>query len=192
MSQFFVGTTAGSLPPVVPTQVNTQDGNAVPLANVLLFNAYDSTENNDNGVTTKGGTAAGSPPDTGGGAVNEMDVYLTNRATGTVTTAGAALTTILTISAGAAGTIYVYGNVQAYNASNPASGTYSFSGGYRTDGAIVTELGIELHDEFEDPILVTADIFVSVDGANNIIVQVQGVAATSINWNCLLEYRRVS
>ena len=192
MSQFFVGTTAGSLPPVVPTQFNTQDGNAVPSANILLFNAYDSRENNDNGVTTKGGTAAGDPPDTGIGATNEMDIYLTNRATGTVTTANDTLTTILTLSAGAAGTLYVYGNVQAYNASGPAAGTYSFSGGYRTTGAIVTELGIELHDEFEDPALVTADIFVSVDGANNILVQVQGVLATVVNWNCLLEYRRVS
>lgn len=189
MSQFYVGVTSGSLPPSVVEEVDTQDGNAVPAAHVLLFNAYDSSENNDNGIVTKGSTASGDPPGTG--ASNEMDVYLTNRTTGTVTTADATLTTIITFSLGATpGTYHIYGDVQAFNSSTPAGGAYSYSGGYRTDGATATELGIELHDEFEDPALVTSEIFITPAG-NNVLVQVQGVAATSINWSALLEYRRV-
>lgn len=191
MSQIYKPLTSGGpIPPTIPTSFQTQDGTAVPAANILIVNAYDTTQNNDNGIETKGGVAGGDPP--GAGATNEVDVYLTNRKTGTITTADATLTTILTFSLGAvAGTFYVYGNVQGFNASTPAGGAYSFSGGYRTDGATATELGIEIHDEFEDAALVTADIFLSASG-NNVIVQVQGVAGLSINWSCLLEYRQVN
>jgi hypothetical protein len=182
-------TSSGPIPGNIVTQVNTQSGNAVPLANVLLLNAYDTTENNDNGIETKGGVAGGDPPGTG--ATNETDVYLTNRTTGTATTTDATLTTVITFPLGAVpGTFYFYGNVQAFNSSNPASGAYSYSGGFRTDGATATELGTELHDEFEDPVLVNSDIFISAS-ANNVILSVQGIAATTINWNALMEYRRV-
>ncbi len=190
MSQFYVGVTAGSLPPSVPTSFETQDGAAVPLSNTLIIDSFDSSENNDNGITTKGGTDAGDPPGTG--VTNEVSIYITNRQTGTVTTTDATLTTIQTLPMGATpGTFYVWGCVQAFNSSTPASGGYSFSGAFRTDGATGTELGIELHDEFEDPALVTADIFIVASG-NNIVVQVQGVVGLSINWNSLLEYREVN
>lgn len=190
MSQIHVPSTSSPPPPTVATQYNTQSGNAVPSANILIVNAYDTTENNDNGIETKGGVAAGDPP--GSGAANEVDVYLTNRMTATVTTDDATLTTLITFAlGGTAGCFYVYGNVQAFNASNPAAGAYSFSGGFRTNGTIATELGIELHDEFEDLVLVSSDIFISSDGANNVLLQVQGIAATSINWSGLMEYRRV-
>lgn len=189
MSNGYILQNSGNLPPVVPTSFTTQDGTAVPLANIIIIDAFDSSENVDNGITTKGGAAAGDPP--GSGTANEASVYLTNRATAQVTTVDATLTTLLTLSAGLTGCIYVYGNVQAFNSSTPSGGTYSFAGGFRTDGITATELGTELHDEFEDPILVTSDIFITASG-NNILVQVQGVAATTINWNCLLEYRRVS
>lgn len=192
MSQFFVKTDTGSgpVPPDVPTSFVTQSGTAIPAGNILIVNAYDTSENNDNGIETKGGVAGGDPPGTG--VSNEVDIYLTNRVTGTVTTTDATLTTIITLPLGAIpGTVYVYGNVQAFEASTPSSGAYSYTGGYRTSGAAATELGVELHDEFEDAALVTADIFISAS-ANNVIVQVQGVVGLTINWRALLEYRVVS
>lgn len=174
-----INSASGPVPPTVPTTFQTDNGNAVPAANIIIFVTNDTVQNFDNGITN-----------TGSG--NTVTHFITNRATGTVTTADATLTTIITFPlTGSAGTYYVYGNVQAFNASGPASGAYSYSGGYRTDGATTaTELGIEFHDEFEDPTLVSSDIFLNVSG-NNVLLQVQGVAATSINWNALLEYRRV-
>lgn len=179
MSQIIKNLASGPVPPAVPTSFVTDDGVAVPVANVLNILTNDTTSNFDNGIR-----------DTGAG--NTVTIFLTNRATGTVTTADGTLTTLITLPMGATpGAIYVYGNVQGFNSTNPAAGTYSFSGGFRTDGVTATELGVELHDEFEDPILVASDIFITASG-NNILLQVQGIAATSINWNGLLEYRMVS
>lgn len=179
MSQFYVGVTAGSLPPVVPTSFVTDNGIAVPVANIINFLTDQTASNFDEGIT-----------DTGSG--NTVTHFLTNRQTGTVTTADATITTILTFPLGAvAGTFYITGNIQAFNASTPAGAAYSFSSGYRTDGATSTELAaVEFHDTFQDAALTTSDIFLSASG-NNVLVQVQGVIGLQLNWNCLLEYRFV-
>lgn len=172
-------TVAGPVPPTVATSYVANSGSASPAANILNVLASDTTSNNDNGITT---TASG----------NTVNTLLTNRQTATLTTNNAVVQTIITLPMGATpGTIYVYGNVQAFNASTPSSAAYSFSGGYRTDGVTATELGTEFHDTFQDPALLTSDIFLTISG-NNILVQVQGVGVLSINWNCLLEYRMVA
>lgn len=189
MSQVYKNLASGPVPPVVATSYTTDvrdnstnsPGTAIPASNNLDILGRDTNQQNDNGIRTD------ADPNNG----DFIYVELTNRQTATITTTDDTLTTIQTFSLGAtAGTFYFYGNVQAFNSTTPASGAYSYSGGFRTDGITATELGIELHDEFEDPSFVTADIFLSASG-NNVLLQVQGVAATSINWNSLLEYRRV-
>ncbi len=179
MSQFYQGVTEGSLPPSVPTSFVTDAGTAIPIANILNVLTSDAATNNDNGIA-----------DTGTG--NTVTIQLTNRLTGTITTADDTTTTVIAFGMGATpGTFYVSGNVQAFAGSIPASASFSFTGGYRTDGVTAVELGTEYHDPFQDVSLITTDITLSTVG-NNILLNVIGVAATSINWNSLLEYRQVN
>lgn len=181
MSQFFIDTNVAPppLPPTVPTSFTTDSGIAVPAANNLNVFGIDSIVNNDNGIMTTGS----------GSTVNAV---LTNRATGTVTTTDATPTTAITFSLGATpGVYYFRGSIVAYDLTDVAGGAYDFSTGFRTDGATATELGTEYKDVFEEAAMATADFNVLASG-NNLIVQVVGIAAKTIDWNAEISYRFVS
>lgn len=182
MSQVYKSLTAGPVPPAVPTTFVTDvNSPSVPIANIENVLGGTISTNNDDGVQTDGSSGS-----------NTITIQLTNRLTGTLTTNDATLTPIITFVLPAlAGTYYVYGNIQAYTATGPSGASYSFSGGYLTDGATATELGTEFHDTFQSASLITSDIFLSASG-NSVIVTVQGVAATTINWNALLQFRQVN
>ena len=178
MSQSGVLSVQGGMP-TVPTSFATDDGSATPSGNTLNVLGSDTTENNDNGLQTSGSGAT-------------VTVELTNRATATTTTTDATLTTIISLPmGGTAGTIYVNGSVQAFESTTPASATFAYAGGYRTDGAAAIELGTEFHDTFQDPLFAASDIYLSTSG-NNILVQIEGIAATTIKWNAVLEFRIVT
>ncbi len=177
-----ISTSTGPVPPIVATSYVTDvNSPAIPIANVLNVLGADTTSNNDNGIRTDGSSGS-----------NTLTVQLTNRTTGTVNTSDATLTTIITFPLGATpGVYYFWGSIESFDSLTPAAGTYSFSAGIRTDGVSGTELGTEYHDTFEDPSFATTDIFISASG-NNAVVQVQGLAATTIHWNSLLEFRVVT
>jgi len=169
---------SGPLPPDVPTTFVTNSGNAIPAANILNILATDTTANNDNGIN-----------DTGAG--NTVTILLTNRATNGISTVDGSTQNIITLPLGAAGTYMVYGNVQAFASSIPGSAAYSFSGAYRSDGVTATILGTEYHDTFQDASMSTTDIDLTATG-NSAVLNVNGIAATNISWNALLEYRQVN
>jgi len=180
-----ISTSSGPVPPAVPTSFVTQNGTAVPAANILIVNAFDSTENNDNGIISKGGVV-------GTGTANEVDIVLTNRGTGSVTTSDATLTTIATFSLGATpGVYFIDGDFIGFDITDTAGAGYGFSSAFRTTGAAATEISTEFKDLFEEAAMAASDIFVAASG-NNIVFQVQGIAAKTINWSCLFTFRFVS
>lgn len=175
-----VAITAAVIPPTVPEQFTADDATvAVPAASNINIFTNDTTANNDNGIRS---TASGST----------VTIQLTNRQTGTVTTADATPTTLLTFPLGAvAGVYYFEGNIVAFDTTDVAGGAYTFVSGFRTTGAAATEISTEFKDVFEEAAMATADFSIAAS-ANNFVLTVTGIAAKTIDWNAYLTYRFVS
>lgn len=180
MSQIYKAVTAGSLPPVVPVQFNTQNGNAVPAGNILIVNGFDSTENNDNGIITKGGVV-------GTGTANEVDVVLTNRLQGTSQTVGTGTGDIITFIPLAIGTYAIEYRVAAYNTTSLLGAGYNLFGAIRYDG--VNSNICDPTDEInnEEGTMSGSDVGVIVSGSN-IILRATGYAGQTINWSAVAMY----
>ncbi len=185
MSQIYKSLISGPVPPSVPTSFQTQNGTAVPIANVLIVHGTASSANNNNGIIAQGGVI-------GTGTANEVDITITNRATGQVTTTDATLTTIISFPLGGANTVYsATGTVTAISTATGDGASYDFSTAVKTNGVTATEIGSEYPTEFSDASIITSDIFVNVSG-NNMLLQVQGVVATTIHWDAYFTFRQVS
>ena len=181
MSQFYINPNAVPPPPVVATSYVTDDGTAIPLANVLNVNALDSNEDNVNGIVTRAN------PDLS----NNLEIVLTNRVRGTITTTDATPTTLISLPLGATPGVYVIeGNLVAFNVTDTAGGSYSFAGAARTTGVAATEIATEDKSIFEEAAMATADFTYGVTG-NNAFLEVQGIAGKTINWSGLFTYQFV-
>lgn len=185
MSQAGIINVAGGGGGGAPIQTVTGDsgGPVPPTANNINLLGGTSNVNNTNGITVIGN--AGTSTET---------FTLTNRISATVTTADATLTTIATFSLGATpGVFSFWGVFSGFITSAPsnAGGTYFCDGSARTTGAAATEIGSDIDTIFEDVAMSASDVFFTVSG-NNVVFQVQGIAATTINWRILFEYTLVS
>jgi len=182
MSQIIL--TQMTIPSSVATIFRADDATqAVPVANILNVFSRQTSDDADFGIQTT------ADPN---GSQN-FYIELTNRLTGTVTTTDGTLTTIATLPMGTtASVIYLSGNVQAFNASTPAGGGYSFTGAFRNTGgggSVAVEIGVEFKDQFEELALEPSEVFLIASG-NDIVLQVQGVVGLSVNWNSLITYRK--
>lgn len=178
-------TSAGPIPPIIATSYQTQDGTAVPAANILIVNGFDSTENNLNGIITKGGVA-------GTGTANEVDVVITNRLQGVGSTVGAVTTNLVTFNLGATpATFVIDANICGFNAATPAGAGYSLFGTVRTDGATASLVGTPDKITNEDAAMTTCDSNITVAG-NTVIISSTGAVGLTINWSAVATYVTVS
>lgn len=172
-----INTTSGPVPPTVPTSFVTQNGTAVPAANILIVDGFDSTENNDNGIITKGGVV-------GTGTSNEVDIVITNRIQGSVTTVGAVTTIIITFPLTVVGTYSIEGRVAAYNTTSSLGAGYSMFAAVRFDGANANLCGTPDRIVNEEGTMSSANCTITVSGAN-VLVNGVGYAAQTINWSAV-------
>lgn len=180
MSQFFQGTTAGALPPSVPTSFVTDSGTAIPAGNIL------------NVVTPGGGTQG--IKTTGSGSTITVTVTPTE-ITGSITTTGAVTAALITFALGSTPGVYSFDVTVAGFAKTgigaPLGCGFTIVGSVRTTGAAATLIPNQQVDEFEELPLVAADAVLAVSG-NNVLVNVTGVsdgaAGFVIDWTGFLNY----
>lgn len=180
MSQFYQGVTAGALPPVVATSYVTQDGTAVPSGNVLIVNGVDSTEDNSNGIITKGGVV-------GTGTSNELDVVLTNRFSGSVTTTDETPTVICTCPSALSSAVYSYLVTTAViNLTDNTGASQTATVAFRKTGA-ATAVVLNTTDflTLEDSSFVGS---IDYSQTNVLTITVTGVAGKTMHWTTVGTY----
>lgn len=178
MSQIYKSATGST--PSIPTSFQTQDGTAVPLANVLIVNGEFSEENNNNGIITKGGVV-------GTGTSNEVDVVITNRLQGTVTTVGLVTSPIITFTPTVIGSYTIECRIAAYNTTSLIGAGYSLFGTARYDGANSNLCGTVDRIVNEEGAMSSANATFTVSGAD-IVVSGVGYAGQNILWSAVALY----
>jgi hypothetical protein len=185
MSQIFIPSSSQPPPPSVATSYQTQNGTAVPAANILLVNGSESTENNNNGIISKGGVA-------GTGTANEVDLVLTNRANVSATTTGAATQTVTLFTPTASTSVSFRCLVVGFDSANNICIGGEQIGVVRVDAlGVVTVVGTNDTFDEADAAIVAADWNV-VSSSPTISMEFVGVAAHTISWRALFEYLQVS
>jgi hypothetical protein len=178
MSQIFTSSSSSPSPPDVPTTFQTDSGNAVPAANILLLLADDTTDNNANGITTEG-------------SGNTVTILLTNRFQGTGTAVGATTADLVTYDLGGSAAVYRFEFYVTGRDTVSGDGVgYSLMGSARTNGVAATVISTPFYDADEDASLTTAQIELTTSG-NNVILRVTGVAGSTINYSAVGTYVKV-
>lgn len=166
MSQLYLSAAAST--PAIPTSFVTDSGTATPAANVLNVVADQTTDNNDNGVTTEGSGST-------------LTVLLTNRLQSTVTTLGATTANIITLDLGATDAVYRFSfEVVGRDESNGDAIGYTVKATFKTDGATASRIDSVYQDKDDDSALAAASIDMVASG-NNAVLQVTGIAGKNIS-----------
>lgn len=165
MSHAHLRSTAGSMP-TVPTSFVTDDGTAIPAANIL---------------NVLGGTGIDTFADPN--LSNNLYIKLSNSGSATTQTIGATTSDVTIINLGAIPSIGVFvSRVVGFDAGGSNNSVaFVITRAAKTDGATATLLSASSTLKFEDVAFNAADANVIVTG-NSVIVRVLGVAGFTINW----------
>lgn len=182
MSQIIKNLASGPVPPAVATSYQTQNGTAVPIANVLIVDGFDSIENNNNGIITKGGVV-------GTGTQNEIDVVLTNRiSVSTTTSDGAGQTQTVTLMTPTNGTAIEFSaSFIGYDSINNESGGGMQEGICRKSGGNAVIVGTNDALDEADPALASIDWDIISTGAD-LSANFVGIAGRTIVWRCTFNF----
>lgn len=172
MSEYHISSTAAPPPPVVATSYVTDNGTAIPSANVLNVKAIFSTQNNANGILTQANPNLS----------NNLQVVITNRLQGTVTTVGLVTSAMITFTPTVIGTYAIEVRIGAYNTTSSLGAGYSVFGSVRFDGVNSNLCGTPDKIVNEEGAMSSANVTITVSGAN-ILVNGVGYAAQTINWS---------
>ena len=167
--------------PDVETLTGDSGGAVGPTAGNIDIFGVDSGVNNVEGITTVG---------TPGSSL--LEVTLTNRVTGTLTTTDASLQTLLTFPLGGTAGTYLFDyRIVGYNTTDSISTTIQSFNAVRTTGAAASQLSavpsILLEEGAMEDVIITATVT-----GNNAIIRVNGLAGKTINWLVLATYTFVS
>ncbi len=173
MSQIYKpGTGGGALPPEVATSYVTDDGTAIPAANILNVLG-------ENGVVTSA--------DPNGS--NNLIISLQNSVIDQGQTINVQTIDLTTIDCSVAGTYFIEARVSAYTTAGNNGAGLSLYATVISTGAAATVLDDTDAIAHISPVIDTADLdYEFVASGTDAILQVTGVAATTINWGAFSVY----
>lgn len=170
MSHWDLGTTAGNLPPTVPTSFVTDSGTAIPAANILNVNG-------SNGVVTSANPSGS----------NNLVISLQNSLIGQSTTVGATTADILTVDLATAGTYTFEARISGYSTAGGNGVGMSRIATFLSDG--VTATIIDDSDGFDHtsvPLIDTDANYIA--SGRNAVLRLLGEAGFTINWGAFQAY----
>lgn len=146
---------------------------------ITALNAMQSSLNNNNGITAAVVGSTGT-------------VLLTNRITGQVSTTDDTPSTIVAFGLGPDPKVYTFQITATAKTDAGDGASYIYYASLKTDGSAATVIGVATPTYFEDTVFnpVDENVLVSAN-ANTVSIEVVGIAATNISWDCLVEYRAV-
>lgn len=174
MSQIYKSLTSGPVPPAVPTSFVTDDGTSIPALNIENILGVDSTENNVNGILTRANPNLS----------NNLQIVITNRIQGVITTVGAVTSAIITFTPTIIGTYAFECRVAAYNTTSLLGSGYSIFVAIRFDGVNSNLTGIADVIDNEEGAMSSANTTVTTAGAN-FLINGSGYLGQTINWSAV-------
>lgn len=168
---------AGPVPPSVPENFTTDDGNAIPVANNLNVLGRSTNINDTDGIRTN------ADPD----GSDNLYIEITNRLQGTGQTIDVGTDDIITFTPSTIGVYAIELRIGAFNTTSTLGAGYSLFGAVRYDG-----VNSNICDPFdaidnEEGTMSSTGLDIVVSGAD-IILRAQGYAGQTINWSAVALY----